>query len=148
MIPPQHTHRIGAFLALAAVIVAGCSSHGNGKVDRAVEGMLPLEARAIDLREERFALANRIRFTQDTLGQTGSDSARLQRTLTELTARRDSLLSTSLRLADTLRRRLDSLMSHDLTERDERERFSRKLNEALTKRGYRVEGGDTAATRE
>ncbi|MDQ2753554.1 MAG: hypothetical protein M3R72_11090, partial [Bacteroidota bacterium] len=62
-----------------------------------------LEYRAVLLRERRFALANQLRFAQDTLSATKSstDSQRLANQIHIFTNEKDTLLQHSLALADT-----------------------------------------------
>lgn len=102
-----------------------------------------MEVRAITLREQRFALANEIRFTQDTLLRTDSGDARaaeLEAKLKVFAARKDSLLVASLALADTIKQNLDSIIDPERYSREEREAFNAQLNEEVKRRSPALEG--------
>jgi len=92
-----------------------------------------MECRAITLREQRFALANEIRFTQDTLIRANGnvDTARLQSKLGRLNMEKERMTQQSLQLADSIKQTLDSLMSHYLTQQQDKEQFNQLLNAKL-----------------
>lgn len=138
----SHLRSIGALCALwiLSAVLPGCAS-GPGDAD--VERLAEMEVRAITLREQRFALANEIRFTQDTLLRTDSGDARaaeLEAKLKVFAARKDSLLVASLALADTIKQNLDSIIDPDRYSREEREAFNAQLNEEVKRRSPALEG--------
>jgi uncharacterized membrane protein len=91
--------------------------------------------RAIGIRQQRFALADQIRFAEDTLFKTKSksDSARLTAELAHFAGQRADLLKKSLALADTIRSQLDSIMP--FTDKVAQQRFTRKLDSLLARKG-------------
>ena len=91
--------------------------------------------RAISIRQQRFALANKIRFTQDTIAETKnkSDSVRLKTELAIFAKQKAVLLKESLALADTIRRQLDSIMP--FTDKAAQKRFTAQLDSLLAKKG-------------
>jgi hypothetical protein len=94
------------------------------------------ECKAIHFREERFQLANNIRFTEDTLRQTKSaDSSRLKQKLQQLNNEKQTILQKSLLLADTIHKQLDGLMANELKDKNRKEKFNALLNAELEKRG-------------
>lgn len=121
-------------LCLAIASFAGCSS---GPDDADVATIADMEMRAITLREERFALANDIRYTQDTLLRTDSaapEAAALQERLQVMAVRKDSLTKASLALADTIKRSLSAIIDPKRYSQEERAEFNERLNEELKRR--------------
>ena len=106
-------------------------------VDEKVNYIADLECRAVVLRESRFALANQIRFAQDTLLKTkrAEDTLRLVQQIQTFTHEKDTLLQHSLQLADTIHLQLDSLRKFIFSDNNDRKQFEQKLNEALQRRG-------------
>lgn len=102
-----------------------------------VNSFAPLECSAVRLREARFALANQIRFTEDSLMRDAGkvDTTRLQKKLHALYLEKEVMGNKSVHLADSIKHTLDSLMLHHLTDKKEREAFNEMLNEALEKMG-------------
>jgi hypothetical protein len=107
-----------------------------GVIDNNVAKMADLECRAIHLREMRFALANKIRFVQDTLLQTISavDSLRLSDSLHFYQQQKETLLQASLQLADTIHKQLDSLRKFAFENVEQKHEFDKRLMEELKKR--------------
>jgi|GEM_PF-5178351 len=130
-----------AGIALLLLCGAGCSSH-NVRFERTVQEALPLAARAMDLRQERLVLSERISSIQDTIRALGTDTARARQfsdTLQALALRRDSILTVSIDITDSLRYRL----RRERFNEEEREQFNTQLNDALRKRGYVIEESGT-----
>ena len=98
-----------------------------------VNDFAPLECRAVALREQRFALANQIRFTEDTLRSIADkkDTLRLHAILADLNDRRTTTTQQSLQLADSIKHTLDSLMNNYLTTAEEKEKFNEMLHATL-----------------
>ena len=95
-----------------------------------------IECRAMALREKRFALANQIRFTQDTLMHASkiTDTARLKTNLKAYNFQKENILQISLNLADSIKHHLDSLMQNHLTTPDDKAQFNGLLKIALHER--------------
>lgn len=105
-------------------------------IDKMADDFAGIECRAVALREKRFALANEIRFTQDTLlnKQHITDTSRLKIKLERLNQAKETILQTSLALADSIHKQLDSLMQHHLTDATLKSKFNTALNNTLQKR--------------
>lgn len=125
-------------LIYAAVFMSAAScSRSKADVKSMIDKLAGFECRAMLLKEQRFALANQIRFTQDSLVQQTSDAekTRLQANLDALNKQKDVLVQHSLSLADTIRLQLDSLTQNQSADAKDRASFDKMLNEALEKRG-------------
>jgi hypothetical protein len=123
-----------ALLMSFIVLIFSCTSkHTQPSLDTMVNDFAQLECRAISLREQRFALANQIRFTQDTLVQFNdkADTARLKAMLNILNTKKEYTTKQSLLLADSIKYTLDSLMSHYLTTKEDKDKFNQLLNNTL-----------------
>ena len=96
-----------------------------------------VECRAISLREKRFALANKLRFTQDTLTLRAgtADTIRLKGNLASFNKEKERLLQQSLSLADSIRVQLNDLMQNQLKNQQDKTAFNQSLNNALIARG-------------
>lgn len=94
--------------------------------------------KAISIRRERFALADQIRFIQDTLAQAKNKSsvARLQNNLKLFMIRKAALSEASLRLADTIHRELDAMVPY--RDKAAQKRFNARLDSLLAKRGCKI----------
>lgn len=122
-------------LCLALIAFPGCSESGPDDTD--VATIADMEMRAITLREARFALANEIRYTQDTLLRTDStapEAAALNERLQAMAVRKDSLTKASLALADTIKRSLSTIIDPKRYSQEERAEFNERLNEELKRR--------------
>lgn len=131
-------HSAISLLVLSAVIAlaTGCGV-SDSAISRAVDELMPLETRAIELRHTRFELADSIRFAQERLmSMAADDVARqsIEKRIQEFSLRKEKLVSESLALADTvdqsLRRILNTLRSDD-----DKNRFHEKFNAELRARG-------------
>ncbi len=122
-----------------ALLVSCCfiSCKRQSVLDEKTNYIADLECRAVLLREQRFALANQLRFAQDTLltAKSSSDSLRLSSQIHIFTKEKEILLQHSLQLADTIHLQLDSLRKFIFTGSNDKKLFDQKLNEVLQKRG-------------
>jgi len=118
------------------MVAVSCNT-GKPELSTMVNDFADLECRAVLLREQRFALANQIRFTEDTLLHTANkaDTVRLRSNLATFAGQRETLTQHSLALADTIHTILDSLMKKHLTEKDDKTKFNEMLNNTLKDRG-------------
>lgn len=122
-------------------MLASCSpSPDNINKNKSVKLLSDRTCKAIDLRQQRFAIANKMRFTQDTLSaQKGKgDTVYLHNQLIKYRKQKDSLLKASLALADTIHRQLDSLLPY--TDKAAQKRFSITLDSILKAKGCLVKG--------
>ncbi len=118
------------------VFLPACSNEKKA-LPGIVDDLANIECRAFSLRNQRFSLANNIRFSQDSLSQlhTAKDSAAWEETFNKMNKEKDSLLAASLKLADSVKLQLDFIMLHYLTDKQKEKEFNRLLDEALIKRG-------------
>jgi len=120
------------------VLLFSCKSSGFQKALAAATGDLAnIECRAFALRNQRFELANKMRFMQDSLAgmKLPEDSAKIQQDLAKLNVKKDSILTASLHLADSIKIQLDFVMTHYLTDKEKEQEFNRELDALLTKNG-------------
>jgi hypothetical protein len=124
------------FIACIGIIIQ-CKSHHVDVVTLA-DDFATLECQAIELRKERFALADSIRFTEDTLLSANGDSVvinRLSEKLKRYGERKELLVKSSLDLADVIRLRLDSLIHNELKDLERRKMFDEALKREVEERG-------------
>lgn len=91
--------------------------------------------RAIQIRKQRFSLANSIRFTQDTLATaiTPTEHRRLQTRLDDYLKQKTVLFRESVTLADTIHRQMDSIVPY--TDKAKEKAFNARLNSLLAQKG-------------
>jgi len=120
-------------LAVTSCNINGGNSHKKFDVASEAKRMAQVECKAIQLREQRFALADDIRFTQEKIMQLKGkgDTTQLSNKLSQLYKRKEVLLTASLQLADQIKHRLDSIMTNELNSPKERSEFSMQLNSAM-----------------
>ena len=120
-------------LAITSCNINVGNSHKKFDVASEVKCMAQVECKAIQLREQRFALADDIRFTQEKIMQLKGkgDTTQLSNKLSQLYKRKEVLLTASLQLADQIKHRLDSIMTTELNSPKERSEFSIQLNNAM-----------------
>ena len=129
-----------AILILFLAAMFGCKNAATGSrrnLDTtAINELADRMDRAMMIRKQRFALANAIRFTQDTLGasKSAADRARLQNRLNTYLKQKQALFSESITLADTIHRQMDSLVPY--TDKTKEQAFNDLLNKTLAKKGY------------
>lgn len=103
-----------------------------------VNDFADLECRAIELRKQRYQLADDMRFTEDTMladTSTEATKARLKSKLDALDAGKGGVVGHGLALADTIQKTLDSLINGPLQNVDDRREFDKLLEAELQKRG-------------
>jgi hypothetical protein len=122
--------------ALMFLFLLSCHTETK-EMNKMVRDFANLECRAISLREQRFELANKIRFTEDTLLQPTKtiDTLALKSKLAVLNEEKQSLLHNSLMLADSIKARMDSLNNSHPNNDNFRQQFNEMLMIELSKRG-------------
>lgn len=124
---------------LLLVVVSLAVSCKNEKTDikALVDEFANLECRAMTLREQRFELANQLRFTQDSLLLKGNkaDTIGLNLKLATLNKQKEAMLKQSLSLADSIRTTLTGLMKNQLVTENDKQTFNEMLNKTLVERG-------------
>ncbi len=99
------------------------------------------ECRAMALREQRFTLANQIRFTQDTMlkAPPGTDTMPYSEKLRFYNSEKERLTNESRLLADTIRQQLDSLQKTIINNPQEQKQFDQLLETNLQQRNCVIE---------
>jgi hypothetical protein len=121
---------------LISAPVFSCNQKKQDNLQSLANEFAEVECKAISIREQRFQLANTIRFTEDTLRQMKTaDSSRLKQKLQVLNTEKQAILQRSLLLADSIHRHLDSLIANDLKDKADKEKFNNLLNVELEKKG-------------
>lgn len=123
-------------LVLALAIFA-CKSP-RPDFETIVTDFADLECRAIELRKQRYQLADDMRFADDTLiaDTSGEETkARMKEKLMKLDAGKDDLVGHGLALADTIQKTLDSLIAGPLKKIEDRKEFDKLLEAELRERG-------------
>ena len=122
---------------LLPIVIISCNKPAPDNA-RKMDLLADRMCRAITIRQQRFELANKIRFAQDTLQGTKSktDSVRLAKSLAEYLKQKPLLLKESLSLADTIHHQLDSLVPY--TDKSAEKRFNTQLDTLLSKKGCLV----------
>jgi hypothetical protein len=116
--------------------VCSCNTKSPMQTNQAkLEQLADRSCRATDIRQQRFALADKIRFTQDSLAKAknGAGSQRLQSRLKGYLEQKNILLKASLALADTIRVQLDSLLPY--TDKAAQKRFTAALDSIIKAKG-------------
>jgi hypothetical protein len=123
------------FYCFLLTICCACNEPTPANHKAELEQLADKTCRAIDIRKQRFLLADNIRFTQDTLLRTKSksDSDRLQGRLKLYLEQKPILLKQSLDLADTIRMELDNLLP--LTDKVAQDQFTKSLDSLLVLKG-------------
>ncbi len=129
--------KVSAGTFVLALVLFACQSP-KPDMGAIVNDFANLECRAIELRKQRYQLADEMRFTDDTmLSDTSSEEtkARMKDKLMKLDAGKDGLVNHGLQLADTIQKRLDSLIQGPLKQMEDRKEFDKLLEAELKKRG-------------
>jgi hypothetical protein len=121
-------------LFFTVVIFLSCTGR-QPKLEKLADDIAGYECRAVALRNQRFELADKIRFTQDTLLHFSGDTAVLHHKLIVMENNKQLLLTQSLQLADTISKKIDFIMSGYFNDKNNQKEFNQLLNEALKKRG-------------
>jgi len=102
-----------------------------------VDSFAELECRAITLREQRFELANKIRFTEDSLLKVKdvATKERLKTTLDQFNKDKKVIVKASLTTADTVQHKLQDILQNQLADQKERLAFNQLLNTTLKSMG-------------
>ncbi len=115
-----------------------CGLH-NDNLTQSINQLANLECRAINLREKRFSLANKLRFAEDSLRlKNTSTGLEVNQNMVALQLQKDSLLKNSIALADSIKIIMDDLFAKKLTTDKSKKEFNQELNKALIKKGCLV----------
>ncbi len=115
-----------------------CGIH-NDNLTQSINQLADLECRAINLREQRFSLANKLRFAEDSLRlKNTSTGLEVNQNMVALQLQKDSLLKNSIALADSIKIIMEDLFAKKLTTDKSKKEFNQELNKALIKKGCLV----------
>ncbi len=131
--------RIKKSLLIFKFLVISCNKPATD-MDTIVNHLANLECTAISLREQRFHIADQIRFTQDTLQHSNNkeDSVRLLSKLQHLNEEKEKVLQQTQSVANMITVKIDSLRQHVLINSNKRKLFNAALDSALSKRGCKT----------
>jgi hypothetical protein len=106
-------------------------------LDTVIQYLANIECRAMAARNERFALANKIRFEQDKLAtiKLHTDSLLIQAELVKNGVQKNSILTISLHLAGSIKIQMDYILAHYLTNKAKEKEFNKALDALLLKKG-------------
>ncbi len=128
------------FLVILLVVwVCSCNTKSSTQVNRAkLEQLAERSCRAVGIQKQRYRLADKIRFTNDSLGDKKNrfGAAGMQSRLKGYLRQKDSLLKVSITLADTIRMQLDSLLPY--TDKKAQKRFAASLDSILKAKGCKL----------
>ena len=117
---------------LLSFIFSSCSNH-DPNLQRLTAEIAIIECRTEKLKDHRFALADKMRFTQDTILQKSKDTIELRNQLVEMEKEKQLLLTQSLQLADTIKQKMEFLMTNYLTDKKRENEFNQFLKEEIKK---------------
>ena len=124
--------RAGLLLMLP---ILACNKPNKVTNERRIELLASRSARAIKLRQQRYDLADKIRFAEEAMGGKADQNAKYStnRNLQSYLKQKDKLLKESLVLADTIRLQADSLGLY--TDKAVQKIFNHKLDSIVGKKG-------------
>ena len=114
-----------------------CKHDSTEDINKLAASFSDLECRAFTLREHRYALADKIRFTEDSIAKaiyTPAEKVQFQTNLTGYFTEKDNTLAASLRLADTIKNQLDSIIKIRLHDTAKTKLFDDALSAELEKK--------------
>lgn len=117
---------------LLVFIFSSCGNH-DPNLQRLTAEIAIIECRAEKLKDHRFALADKIRFTQDTILEKSKDTIELRNQLVKMEKEKQLLLTQSLQLADTIKQKMEFLMTNYLTDKKRENEFNQFLKEEIKK---------------
>ena len=115
---------------LLIFISSSCDNHEPNFRALAAEIAI-IECRAEKLKDHRFALADKMRFKQDTILEKSKDTMELHNQLVEMEKEKQVLLTQSLQLADTIKQKMEFLMTNYLTDKKRENEFNQFLTEEI-----------------
>ena len=122
-------------VCLSIVVMLSCNNKPTNQ--QVVQQFANLECRAIQLRKQRFALANTIRNKEDSISMVTDpvEKLKLKNELLKLSDQKQQLVNESLALADSIKPKLDKMMQENFTTIQQKQEFSHLLNEELKRKG-------------
>jgi hypothetical protein len=117
----------------AASFFFSCGTHSKAVIEKSVAQFADLECEAIQLRKQRFSLADEIRYTEDTLQRAPNETAtaELRQKLALLNTQKLQLTNDSRAMAERIKEHIDSLMASVLKTGEEKEAFNTELTKVL-----------------
>jgi hypothetical protein len=122
--------------SIAFLFLVGCRSAQTAGHQDFFNRYVHHQCQAFLLREQRYALADRLRFLQDSLqNSSAGDTISLHLRLTQWLQQKEAIYQHSVSLADTLGRMFDTVKTIYLVNKEKEKVFNDKLAEALAKKG-------------
>ena len=117
---------------LFPLLIVGCSNKPSS--DSIIDDFANIECRAMQLKNQRFKLADEIRFTQDTIIQLqqSGDTLLLHERLIKMYEQKELLHTKSSQLADSIKVKMDVIAATFLTDKNKELDFNRTLDSILT----------------
>lgn len=111
--------------------ILACHKPNPATNERGIELLASRSFRAISLRQQRYDLADKMRFAQEAMGGKANQNVKdsINRNLQVYIKQKDRLLKESLALADTIRLQADSLMLY--TNKTTQKIFKHKLDSII-----------------
>ena len=116
---------------LFPLLIVGCSNKPSK--DSIIDDFANIECRAMQLKNQRFKLADEIRFTQDTIIQLqqSGDTLLLHERLIKMYQQKELLHAKSSQLADSIKLKMDVIAATFLSDKNKELDFNRKLDSIL-----------------
>ena len=117
---------------LFPLLIVGCSNKPS--TDSIIDDFANIECRAMQLKNQRFKLADEIRFTQDTIVQLqqSGDTLALHERLIKMYEQKELLHTKSSQLADSIKVKMDVIAATFLSDKNKELDFNRTLDSILT----------------
>jgi hypothetical protein len=112
------------------LLFSSCGDKGP-QIDSLAADLANFECRAEKLKDLRFQLADKIRFTQDTMLHTAPDTMQMHNDLLAMDQQKQMILTQSLQLADTIKQKLDFIRANYFTDKSKEATFNQLLKDAL-----------------
>ena len=124
-----------AIIIIISVAIISCSCKSeHQQMNASVAAIAKLECSAISLRNQRFSLADKIRFGQDSLmslTKAGRDTASLNKHLSALDSEKQVLHLKSVVLADSIKATMEKVMALYIGNKEEERLFNHLLDSTL-----------------
>lgn len=116
---------------LSSLLVLGCKKDNQAQLENDAQLMAKLECQARQLKEERFKVANDIRFMEDSLTK---NKLRLSpKKIAEIDSVKESYTIRTGELADKITKTMDSLFSTTYHSPEERQQLDEATEKVLQK---------------
>lgn len=122
---------LGVGVMLGSLLMLGCKKNNQAQLENDAQLMAQLECQARQLKEERFKVANDIRFMEDSLTK---NKLRLSpEKIAEIDSVKESYTLRTGELADKITKTMDSLFATTYRSQEEREQLDEATEKVLQK---------------